>query len=258
MYAYVSGWALKAIDPLGLQSYPAPAPGMSPVVPPAPPVIPPTLGERPIRPPVIAPSPRVPTRVRAPSVPEPRVPRLAPGERPIGPRMAPSGAPRWFRWVGRVAIVASVLADLFYATPVNQEELTHPWKHDSRYFRPGNYRKGVRDRVWEQAVRDSPGGVVRDPKTGQELKQREPWDMGHREGYEFEKHRESAWRRGLTREEFLDEYNDPSHYRPELPSSNRSRTEEAPSDVSRWPSGAHNAPPERAGPTPAEKTGDGK
>ena len=36
------------------------------------------------------------------------------------------------------------------------------------------------------------------------------------------KHRASARERGITRKQFLDEHNNPSHYRPELPSSNRS------------------------------------
>jgi predicted ribonuclease toxin of YeeF-YezG toxin-antitoxin module len=49
----------------------------------------------------------------------------------------------------------------------------------------------------------------------------EPWDMGHKPGYEFRKHQASARERGIPRDQFLDEHNDPSHYRPELPSSNR-------------------------------------
>jgi predicted ribonuclease toxin of YeeF-YezG toxin-antitoxin module len=58
--------------------------------------------------------------------------------------------------------------------------------------------------------------------TGQFMSPDEPWDMGHKPGYEFRKHQESARARGISREQFLDEYNDPSKYRPELPSSNRS------------------------------------
>ena len=41
-------------------------------------------------------------------------------------------------------------------------------------------------------------------------------------GYEFKKHQESAAQRGISREKFIDEYNNPDHLRPELPSSNRS------------------------------------
>jgi predicted ribonuclease toxin of YeeF-YezG toxin-antitoxin module len=46
--------------------------------------------------------------------------------------------------------------------------------------------------------------------------------MGHLPKYEFRKHQESAKERGISRKEFLDEHNKPEHYRPELPSSNRS------------------------------------
>ena len=49
-----------------------------------------------------------------------------------------------------------------------------------------------------------------------------PWDMGHRPGYEFRKHQQSAQQRGISRKQFIDEHNTPDHYRPELPSSNQS------------------------------------
>jgi predicted ribonuclease toxin of YeeF-YezG toxin-antitoxin module len=54
----------------------------------------------------------------------------------------------------------------------------------------------------------------------------ERWDMGHKTGREFRKHQISAKERDISREEFLDEYNDPDNYRPELPSSNRSHAGE--------------------------------
>ena len=59
----------------------------------------------------------------------------------------------------------------------------------------------------------------------------EPWDMGHKPGYEFRKHRDSARRRGIDRKQFLDEHNNPEHYRPELPSSNRSHAGEDATDT---------------------------
>ena len=49
----------------------------------------------------------------------------------------------------------------------------------------------------------------------------EPWDMGHKPGFEFRKHKKSAEERGIPRKQFLDEHNNPDHYTPELPSSNR-------------------------------------
>jgi predicted ribonuclease toxin of YeeF-YezG toxin-antitoxin module len=87
------------------------------------------------------------------------------------------------------------------------------------YKRPSGYRKGVRDEVWDNAK--SSDGIVRDPLTQKPLNVEEPWDMGHKPGYEFKKHQQSAADREIPRKQFLDEHNDPSHYRPELPSSNR-------------------------------------
>ena len=54
--------------------------------------------------------------------------------------------------------------------------------------------------------------------------------MGHKPGFEFWKHRLSASNRGINRNQFLDEHNDPAHYWPELPASNRSHRGEAPPD----------------------------
>jgi RHS repeat-associated protein len=101
------------------------------------------------------------------------------------------------------------------------------------YSRPSNFRSGVRQRVWD-AAKDENGDVY-DPLTGKKMDPNEPWDMGHKPGYEFSKHVESAQRRGISRDEFLDEYNNPDHYRPELPSSNRGHAGEAPSNVNHWP-----------------------
>ena len=97
-------------------------------------------------------------------------------------------------------------------------------------YRRGTFRKGVREKVWGNAKDLSPDGVVRDPVTEAAMKQSEPWDMGHKPGFENWKHVRSAEARGLTRKEFLDEYNNTSHYRPELPSSNRSHAGEMKSD----------------------------
>ena len=57
------------------------------------------------------------------------------------------------------------------------------------YSRPSGYRKGVRDKTWNEAKASSPDGVVRDPKTGRPIDFNEPWDMGHKPGYEFRKHK---------------------------------------------------------------------
>lgn len=90
-----------------------------------------------------------------------------------------------------------------------------------KYSRSSGYRAGVRDAVWEDA-RETATGQIRDPLTGRFMSKDVPWDMGHLPGEEFRVHAADAAERGISREEFLDEHNDPSRYRPELPSSNRS------------------------------------
>ncbi len=90
---------------------------------------------------------------------------------------------------------------------------------DKTYSRPSGFRKGVRDEVWEKAT-DTVGNV-RDPLTDTIMNKGKSWDMGHKPGFEFRKHQQSAMERGITRKEFLNEHNNPDHYRPELPSSNR-------------------------------------
>lgn len=88
------------------------------------------------------------------------------------------------------------------------------------YRRPPGFRKGVREKVWENAKKEDHGKVY--SPDGVEIKDTDKWDMGHRPGYEFKKHQESARKRGISRKQFLDEYNNPNLYRPETPSFNRS------------------------------------
>jgi len=87
------------------------------------------------------------------------------------------------------------------------------------YKRPSGFRKGVRNQVWENA-KDINGNVI-DPVSEKVINPDEPWDMGHKPGFEFRKHQLSARNHRPSRKQFLDEYNNPDHYRPELPSSNR-------------------------------------
>ena len=98
-----------------------------------------------------------------------------------------------------------------------------------KYRRPSNYRKGVRDKTWD-AAKDS-NGTVRDPLSGKVMDKNQPWHMGHKPGYEFRKHQQSAAERGISRKQFLDEHNQHQHYRPELPKSNQSHLGEDPSDL---------------------------
>ncbi|MCY6355869.1 HNH/ENDO VII family nuclease, partial [Clostridium sp. ZS2-4] len=95
------------------------------------------------------------------------------------------------------------------------------WKNKPvSYDRPSHFRKGVRDKVWENA-KNTNGDVI-DPVTEKVMDKSQTWDMGHKPGFEFRKHQQSAKERGISRKQFLDEYNKTEHYRPELPSSNRS------------------------------------
>lgn len=105
------------------------------------------------------------------------------------------------------------------------EDKTNSENIEGRYDRPTGYRAGVRDQVWENAKDEH--GRVRDPVSGRYMSKDQPWHMGHKPGYEFVKHQESAERRGISREEFLDEHNNPEHYRPELPKSNMSHKGES-------------------------------
>lgn len=108
---------------------------------------------------------------------------------------------------------------------------------DDPYQRPG-FRDGLRDEVWDRAVADShargDGGVVRDPLTGKPMNRNDPWDMGHKPGYEFRKHRAQAEIHQPTRQRYVDEYNQADHYRPEIPKSNQSHADEAGDDVDHW------------------------
>ncbi|WP_081391273.1 GH-E family nuclease [Paenibacillus peoriae] len=108
-----------------------------------------------------------------------------------------------------------------------------PREPKDTYSRPSKFRKGVREETWENAK--DVDGKVKDPLTGDTLDPKEPWDMGHKPGYEFRKHKESAQERGITRKQFLDEHNNPDHYRPENPSSNRSHKDEDHSDEYKGP-----------------------
>ncbi|MDR1383158.1 MAG: HNH/ENDO VII family nuclease [Planctomycetaceae bacterium] len=92
----------------------------------------------------------------------------------------------------------------------------------------------TRQQIWENN-RESSTGQVRDPLTGKFMSSSKNWDAGHKPGYEFSKHVPSAFDRALTKKEFKAEHNTPSHYRPELPSSNRSHKLEAPRDVNKFP-----------------------
>ncbi|GIG92043.1 HNH/ENDO VII family nuclease [Plantactinospora endophytica] len=118
---------------------------------------------------------------------------------------------------GVMRSLRSVVKDGEKLTPVSRS-VRAKLRRDP-YRRPKNFRRGVRDKVWQ--ANKGPDGKVRDPLTGRVIRRWTRWDMGHKPGYEFRKHQASARLRRISRKQFLDEHNDPAHYRPELPSSNR-------------------------------------
>ncbi len=99
----------------------------------------------------------------------------------------------------------------------------------SKTYRRPSWRVDTKKKVWENAKTED--GKVYDPKTGAEIKPDDPWHMGHEPGYEFWKMQESAQAQGLSREQFLDMYNEPAHIRPELGISNVGHEMEAPDNI---------------------------
>ena len=95
------------------------------------------------------------------------------------------------------------------------------------YARP-TFTKALRAKVWEIA---SSAGKVLSP-SGKEIKPGDRWIVGHKPKYEFWKHQRSAAERGLSREQFIEEYNrDPDHYRPETPEDSSSHKYEDKTDA---------------------------
>ena len=58
--------------------------------------------------------------------------------------------------------------------------------------------------------------------------------MGHLPGWEYDKHVESAMRRGISRKQFIEEENFLFIYRPEFPMTNWSHKYEGPSSLDYW------------------------
>ena len=92
-----------------------------------------------------------------------------------------------------------------------------------RYRRP-YIRKSVRNNTWDS--NSDSDGYATDPVTQIKFPKEVAWDLGHKPGFEFWKHVNSAIARGISRKQFIEECNDPRLYRPELPSSNRSHAGE--------------------------------
>ena len=89
-----------------------------------------------------------------------------------------------------------------------------------------SYRSGVVEEVWNNAK--GPDGLVRDPNTGDIINwtpgesRQGVWDMGHIPEAKYSEVHSEYMKGNITLQDFLDWYNDPNNYRPELPSNNRS------------------------------------
>ncbi|THV42967.1 GH-E family nuclease [Glycomyces buryatensis] len=100
------------------------------------------------------------------------------------------------------------------------------------YQRPG-LNGSTRDEIWANADRDD-NGDVKDPLTDEVIEEGSNWQAGHEYGYEFRKHRAVAEELGIERQEFVDDYNNPEHYRPETKATNESHKGEAPDHINHW------------------------
>ena len=90
-----------------------------------------------------------------------------------------------------------------------------------------SFRKGVVDKVWENAKgRD---GLVRDPYTNKVINwdksksRRRQWDMGHIPSQQYKTQHKRYMNNEISKKEFLDWYNNPSHYHPQTIYTNRAR-----------------------------------
>ena len=100
---------------------------------------------------------------------------------------------------------------------------------EQTYARPP-WRSDMRQKVWDNAMKEGNGTVL--SPSGKRLQFEDDWVIGHKPKYEFRKHQESAAKRGISREQFRDEYNrDATHYRPETPPDNSSRKYEDRTDA---------------------------
>ena len=106
--------------------------------------------------------------------------------------------------------------------------------NNKNYQRPTKYNDGIRDAAWDSAPKQG-NGSVKSPGGAEIMPGDANWVMGHKYGWEFWKHQVSAARRGITREQFLKEYNDSTKYRPETAADNGSRIFEAPDNINYWP-----------------------
>jgi Domain of unknown function (DUF4157)/HNH/ENDO VII superfamily nuclease with conserved GHE residues len=98
------------------------------------------------------------------------------------------------------------------------------------YARPSGFPAGAREKVWANALGEGKGKVF--SPSGKEIPNfKDSWIMGHKPKFEFWKHQRSAAERGISRDQFIREYNEPSQYRPETPEDSSSHFYEDKTDA---------------------------
>jgi RHS repeat-associated protein len=84
---------------------------------------------------------------------------------------------------------------------------------------------GTKSYTWE-ASKNAAGRVI-DPSTSKVINPGVPWAMGHLPGYEYSKLVQFARAVGLSREEFINMYNNPLYYQAEFIETNAAHAQEA-------------------------------
>jgi len=88
-------------------------------------------------------------------------------------------------------------------------------------------RKATKDTIKAQAPK-TPDGDYIDPNTGKTVPKNGPYDFGHKQGEEWRKAQKQYRKDGRSRQEIIDDQNDPEKYQIEDPPSNRSHKHETP------------------------------
>ena len=115
------------------------------------------------------------------------------------------------------------------ATGAPEESAALTAEQEALYSRV-SIRPAIKQAVQEMNTDEA--GNMYDQGNGTLIKPGEQWYMGHKEGFEFRKMQLDAAQRGLTREQWIEEQNNPNIYQPELPSTSSRGAHEAPENVS--------------------------
>lgn len=87
-----------------------------------------------------------------------------------------------------------------------------------KQYKRCTFRKGKRDEVFKKST--AANGICTDPNVASIVLVKTKFAMGHKPGYEHEKHQIASAVQEKARDKFNDEYNDTSHYQAEDPVTN--------------------------------------